>query len=185
MKNRITDALQVLAAIVITVGMVASAEPLPSAPTTKTSTETAVQAISEPQKPVEAPKPVEQPVVAETPAVAPAVAPEPQPIQPAYTPSGNKDTWLAASGIDPSLWGYVDWIVTRESSWDPCAYYPSQHDCSATPVNACGLVMQNPCHKIGGDWRDPVAALQWANGYVQKYGGWAGAVTHWQHYGNY
>lgn len=121
---------------------------------------------------------LEQAKPAPTPAPAPAVTP--------YVPSGNKDTWLAASGIPKELWWAVDYIVTRESGWNPCSYYPSQSNCNANPVNACGLVMQNPCHKIPGDWRDPVAALKWQYGYVNnRYGGYVGAVAYWQIHHNY
>lgn len=104
----------------------------------------------------------------------------------AYAAGGNKDSWLAASGIPKGEWGYVDWIVSRESGWDPCAYYPGQSNCNARPVNACGLVQQNPCHKIPGDWRDPVAALKWQYQYVKdRYGGYAQAVSYWQANGHY
>lgn len=104
----------------------------------------------------------------------------------AYAAGGNKDSWLAASGIPQDQWGYVDWIVSRESGWQPCAYYPGNNDCSANPVNACGLVQQNPCHKIPGDWRDPVAALKWQYQYVKgRYGGYAQAVAYWQANGHY
>lgn len=43
----------------------------------------------------------------------------------AYSGGGNKDAWLAASGIPRSEWGYVDSIVSRESGWNPCAYNPA------------------------------------------------------------
>lgn len=108
------------------------------------------------------------------------------PAIPAYTPSGDKNSWLAQSGIPEDLWGYVDWIVTRESGWKPCAYNPGKNDCSAYPTSACGLVQQYPCHKIDADWRDPVAALKWQYNYVNsRYGGYAQAVAYWQIHGNY
>lgn len=107
-------------------------------------------------------------------------------VQPSYTPSGTKDEWLSASGIPSSLWGYVDWLVSRESGWKPCAYNPGRNDCNANPSSACGLVQQYPCHKIPGDWRDPVAALKWQYNYVTvRYGGYPQAVAYWQAHGNY
>lgn len=105
------------------------------------------------------------------------VAPTPQPAAP--TPSGSHTDWMIAAGISPADFVYVDYIVSHESSWDPCSYYPGQSNCAANPSRACGLVMQNPCHKIPGDWRDPVAALVWMKGYVSKYGGFGGAYNHW------
>lgn len=98
-----------------------------------------------------------------------------------FKPTGNKESWLRASGIPESQWWAVDYIVSRESGWQPCAFYPGGNDCNARPVNACGLVQQNPCHKIPGDWRDPVAALKWQYNYVnERYGGYAGAVAYWK-----
>lgn len=85
-----------------------------------------------------------------------------------YKPSGNKQSWLAASGIPQKYWWAVDSIVSGESGWNPTAYNSSS--------GACGLGQQLPCGKWAGDWKDPVAALKGMNGYVNKYGGWAGAV---------
>lgn len=86
--------------------------------------------------------------------------------------SGDKQSWLAASGIPQSEWGYVDSIVTRESGWNPNAVNPSS--------GACGLGQQLPCGKWAGEWNDPVAALQAQYGYVKaRYGGYAQAVAFW------
>ncbi len=91
-----------------------------------------------------------------------------------YTGGGNKDTWLAASGIPQEYWGYVDSIVTKESGWNPNATNPSS--------GACGLAQALPCSKVGGaGGYDPVSSLQWMNSYVNgRYGGWAGAYNFWQ-----
>lgn len=91
-----------------------------------------------------------------------AIAPTPAAI------SGNKQTWLAASGIPSGYWWAVDSIVSGESGWNPSAYNNSS--------GACGLGQQLPCGKWGGDWKDPVHALRSMNTYVQAYGGWAAAV---------
>lgn len=91
---------------------------------------------------------------------------------PAVQVSGDKRSWLAASGIPQSEWGYVDSIVTRESGWNPNAVNPSS--------GACGLGQQLPCGKWAGAWNDPVAALRAMNGYVYgRYGGWQQAVAFW------
>lgn len=105
---------------------------------------------------------------------------------PSPSPGGSKEAWMTAAGIPQNLWGYVDYIVSRESGWNPCSHYPGLHNCDANPVNACGLVQQNPCHKIPGDWRDPIAALRWQYSYVNaRYGGYAQAVAYWQIHHNY
>lgn len=86
--------------------------------------------------------------------------------------SGDKQSWLAASGIPADQWGYVDMIVTRESGWNPNAVNASS--------GACGLGQQLPCGKWAGAWNDPVAALRAQHGYVNdRYGSYAGAVAFW------
>ncbi len=90
-----------------------------------------------------------------------------------YTGGGTKTEWLAASGIAEEYWGYVDFMVTRESSWNPNAVNRSS--------GACGLAQALPCSKVPGNPFDPVNSLQWMNGYVNgRYGGWEGAYSFWQ-----
>lgn len=91
---------------------------------------------------------------------------------PFYTGGGSKEEWMTAAGIAQSDWGYVDYIVTRESGWNPNATNPSS--------GACGLVQALPCSKVPGGGYNPVANLQWANGYaVGRYGSWASAYSFW------
>lgn len=88
-----------------------------------------------------------------------------------YTGGGNKDTWLAASGIPRDMWGYAEWLVAKESGWNPNAVNKSS--------GACGLAQALPCSKVGGNPHDPVTSLNWMNSYVNgRYGGWEGAVSH-------
>lgn len=97
---------------------------------------------------------------------------------PAAQISGDKHSWLAASGIPEAHWGHVDVIVTRESGWNPNAVNASS--------GACGLGQQLPCGKWAGAWNDPVAALRAMNGYVNgRYGGWPQAVAFWNSNGWY
>lgn len=110
---------------------------------------------------------------------------EVQPAQVLVSPGSHTD-WVRAAGIDPVSWGYVDYIVTRESGWNPCAYNPGQSNCSAMPTSACGIGQQLPCGKWAGAWNDPVAGLRGMDGYVKaRYGGWAGAYQYWTIHGNY
>lgn len=92
--------------------------------------------------------------------------------------SGTKHDWMRAAGIPESDWVYVDYIVSRESSWNPSAVNPSSQ--------ACSLAQALPCSKIKGNWRDPVVALKWQYNYVnQRYGGYAGAYAHSRSHGWY
>jgi hypothetical protein len=103
--------------------------------------------------------------------------------QTAYASSGGtKEQWMAQAGIPQSEWQYVNYIVGKESGWDPCAYNPSQSDCSANPTSACGLAQSLPCGKQSkyGHWTDPVANLKWQYEYVTgRYGGYAQAYNFW------
>lgn len=101
-----------------------------------------------------------------------AEAPTSTPAPKQYTGGGNKEAWMAAAGIPQDQWGYVDSIVSRESSWNPNAVNASS--------GACGLAQALPCSKMGPNWSDPVVALKWQYNYVtQRYGGYPQAVAFW------
>jgi hypothetical protein len=99
---------------------------------------------------------------------------------------------MAAAGIPESDWWAVEFIVSREAGWNPCAYYPGRSNCalSSAQVNAtratgaaCGLAQSYPCGKqeIYGHWTDPVANLKWQFAYVtNRYGGYPQAVEFWK-----
>lgn len=91
-------------------------------------------------------------------------------------PSSNLTTlkvqWMTAAGIPESDWSYVDYIVFRESSWNPNAVNRSS--------GACGLAQANPCSKVPGNPYDPVDSLKWQYNYVKtRYGGYAQAYAFW------
>lgn len=89
-----------------------------------------------------------------------------------YTGGGAPAEWMAAAGIAESDWGYVDYIVSHESGWNPNATNRSS--------GACGLVQALPCSKVPGNGYDPVDNLRWGTGYAtSRYGGWAGAYAFW------
>lgn len=91
---------------------------------------------------------------------------------PSYTGGGSKEEWLTAAGIDPSDWTYVDFIVSKESGWNPNAVNPSS--------GASGLVQALPCGKVPGSCFDPIDNLRWANSYASdRYSGWKGAYEFW------
>ncbi|WP_353055464.1 transglycosylase SLT domain-containing protein [Leucobacter sp. CX328] len=89
-----------------------------------------------------------------------------------YTGGGAPSEWMAAAGIAQSDWGFVDYIASRESGWNPNATNPDS--------GACGLIQAYPCSKVPGNGYNPVDNLQWANGYaVGRYGSWAAAYDFW------
>nr|WP_315267888.1 transglycosylase SLT domain-containing protein [Microbacterium lemovicicum] len=92
--------------------------------------------------------------------------------RPYYTGGGSSSEWMSAAGIAEGDWGYVDYIVSRESGWNPNATNSSS--------GACGLVQALPCSKVPGNGYDPVDNLRWGNGYaVGRYGSWASAYAFW------
>ncbi|QMU98769.1 transglycosylase SLT domain-containing protein [Microbacterium esteraromaticum] len=107
------------------------------------------------------------------PAPKPAAAPKSsKPSLPRYTGGGSKEEWMTAAGIASSDWPYVDYIVSKESGWNPNATNKSS--------GACGLVQALPCSKVPGNGYDPVDNLRWGNGYaVGRYGSWASAYSFW------
>ncbi|MDL5486999.1 lytic transglycosylase domain-containing protein [Microbacterium wangruii] len=89
-----------------------------------------------------------------------------------YTGGGSAAEWMSAAGIAEGDWGYVDYIVGRESGWNPNATNRSS--------GACGLVQAYPCSKVPGNGYDPVDNLRWGNGYATgRYGSWAAAYDFW------
>jgi uncharacterized protein YabE (DUF348 family) len=86
-------------------------------------------------------------------------------------PPGSHTDWMAAAGISSSDYGYVEFLIVRESGWNPSSMNRSS--------GACGLVQALPCSKLGPNWDDPIVALRWGNSYVGRYGGWEGAYNFW------
>jgi len=121
------------------------------------------------------------PTVTEIVETAPATIPEPErPPEPKKEVvvekkpvTGSKEEWLRLANIPESEWGYVDFIVQKESSWNPNAVNPNG--------GACGLAQALPCSKLGTNWNDPVHALKWQHAYVtDRYGGYAQAYSFWK-----
>lgn len=103
----------------------------------------------------------------QSPSIIPAISAPPR-----YAGGGSPAEWMAAAGIAESDWGYVDFIASKESGWNPNATNASS--------GACGLIQALPCSKVPGSGYDPVDNLRWANGYaVGRYGSWAGAYAFW------
>lgn len=94
------------------------------------------------------------------------------PSKPVSRVTGTKAEWLAASKINPSDFTYVDYIIGRESGWNPNATNSSS--------GAHGLPQALPYSKTGCGWTDAVCQLNWADNYAKsRYGSWAGAYSFW------
>lgn len=113
-----------------------------------------------------------------------------QPLQPVYVapvaspvvsaPSVgcvDPDTTMAAAGIAPSDYTYVDYIVSHEGSWCGTARYNSAGS------GAYGLCQSLPGNKMasaGADWAtNPVTQLRWCASYAAGKGGWYASYLFW------
>lgn len=87
-------------------------------------------------------------------------------------PAGSHSDWMRAAGISEGDFGIAEWLIQKESGWNPNAINKSS--------GACGLVQALPCSKLGPNWNDPVVALRWGDAYVKgRYGSWSGAYSFW------
>lgn len=91
------------------------------------------------------------------------------------TVSGDKAALMAAAGIAESDFGFVDYIVSKESGWRPGA---------ASSSGAYGLCQALPGSKMASSGADyltnPITQLQWCSGYATgRYGSWGGAYRAW------
>lgn len=82
---------------------------------------------------------------------------------------------MARAGIAPGDFDYADFIVQKESRWNPTARNAS---------GAYGLCQALPGSKMasaGSDWStNPVTQLKWCNGYAKsRYGSWSAAYSYW------
>ncbi len=87
---------------------------------------------------------------------------------------GDRTSWMAAAGISPGDYGYVNYIISRESNWDPAALNNS---------GCAGLGQACPGSKLAAAcvaWQNnPVCQLQYFSGYASKFGGWGGSYNFW------
>lgn len=91
--------------------------------------------------------------------------------------TGDHNEWMRAAGIAESDFGYVDYIISRESGW---GVTKSNYAGSG----AYGLGQALPASKMarfGADYlTNPVTQLKWADAYAKgRYGSWANAYNHW------
>lgn len=89
-------------------------------------------------------------------------------------PPGTHQDWMAAAGINPSDYGYVNYIISHESSWRPNAsngkYHGLYQTTTARLIEHCGPNWVN----------DAICQLRSANTYaIGRYGSWEKAYQFW------
>jgi uncharacterized protein YabE (DUF348 family) len=87
---------------------------------------------------------------------------------------GNRTSVMASAGISSGDYGYVNYIISRESNWNPG---------SLNGAGCAGLGQACPGAKLAAAcpaWQvDAVCQLRYFSGYAGRYGGWSGAYNHW------
>jgi resuscitation-promoting factor RpfB len=104
----------------------------------------------------------------------------------------DKSAIMAAAGISSEDYGYVSYIVSRESGWCPTKWQGRPGACppyfeDLHPIDSgygYGLCQSTPAGKMataGEDWRtNPVTQLRWCSSYaIRRYGSWGAAYNHW------
>lgn len=202
MKHLITDVLQVMAAVLITGGVLVSAAPLPQ----KQIIEPVAHAEIQPELPKKvAPKKVKKITWRDNPnkcnqkthyiakekpfkciRKATSASPVATSKAPAFAPSGNCAQWMDQAGITHPM---ARELIGRESGCNPCAYNPGMSDCGYTGDRACGIPQALPCSKLRAacrPWTDAVCQLRWMERYVLgRYGSWEAAKAHHDRYNWY
>lgn len=91
-------------------------------------------------------------------------------------PAGSHTDWMTAAGISASDYGYVDYIITKESTWRPTArngQYYGLYQTSISNLNNHGC--------SGATLSDPICQLRSASIYATShYGSWSAAYAHWK-----
>lgn len=90
----------------------------------------------------------------------------------------DKVAIMQAVGINPSDYGYVDYIVAHEGGWGGVT--KSNYGGSGA-YGICQALPGSKMSSAGADWAtNPVTQLKWCNGYaVGRYGSWGGAYNYW------
>ncbi|MDO8591755.1 MAG: G5 domain-containing protein [bacterium] len=87
--------------------------------------------------------------------------------------AGDKTGVMAAAGISSGDYAYVNYIISRESNWDPNAR--NAGGCLGLGQACPGSKLTAVCPNL-----DPVCQLKFFGGYANgRYGGWGGAYNFW------
>ena len=92
-------------------------------------------------------------------------------------PAGSHQDWMAQAGIAATDFGYVEYIISKESGWGVTKW-------NRAGSGAYGLCQALPAAKMrsaGEDYMtNPITQLRWCSGYAtSRYGSWAKAYQFW------
>ncbi len=88
----------------------------------------------------------------------------------------DKKKQMNQAGIDEEDYGYVDYIIDHESSWDYQATNPS-----SGAYGYCQALPPEKMNSIATDWKtNPQTQLKWCDQYArERYGTWEDAYNFW------
>lgn len=88
----------------------------------------------------------------------------------------SKTELMKNAGIKPSDYYYVDYIITKESSWNEKAI-----NSKSQAYGLCQALPGNKMAKSGDDWKtNPITQLKWCNEYANsRYGSWKKSYEFW------
>lgn len=94
---------------------------------------------------------------------------------------------LAQAGISESDYGYADYIIMHEGSYNPCVINGGAIDCNYAvnggqkAYGACQSLPGSKMAAAGSDWAtNVVTQIKWCNSYaIGRYGSWANAYSAW------
>lgn len=91
-------------------------------------------------------------------------------------PPGSHQDWLSAAGMPTSDHGYIDFIFTRESRWNPAARNPSGLYVGLGQTSPSKLSAACP------NWQgDPVCQIKFFDRYAKsRYGSWLDSYNFWK-----
>jgi len=89
-------------------------------------------------------------------------------------PAGSHEDWMAAAGMSPGNYGYINYIFGKESGWRPGAV-------SSNGYYGLGQTNYTKLSSTCPNWEsDPICQIKLFDGYaVGRYGSWEGAYNFW------
>jgi len=88
----------------------------------------------------------------------------------ASLPAGSHEDWMSEAGIGSGDYGYINYIFTNESGWNPAARNPAGYV-------GLGQTSESNLASACSNWQtDPVCQIRFFNGYaLGRYGSWENA----------
>ena len=95
-----------------------------------------------------------------------------------YRLNAQQESWLKSAGIPESEWGYVNYIFTKESYWQPFLW---NYQGSSAYGLCQRMISVHPLEQGERYMEDPLAQVIWCDSYArERYGSWQNAYNAWR-----